>query len=46
MREAAEHYNAGEPFSEDSDYSKHMRDRLGTLQAQLNADMKEAKKPI
>ena len=45
MREAAEHYNAGEPFSEDSDYSKHMRNRLGTLQAQLNADMKEAKNP-
>ena len=45
MREAAEHYNAGEPFSEDSDYSKHMRERLGTLQAQLNADMKEAKNP-
>ena len=43
MREFAEHYNAGDPQSEDSAYSTRVRAQLDTLQAQLSKKMKAAK---
>lgn len=43
MREFAEHYNAGDPQSEDSAYSTRVRAQLDTLQAQLSEKMKAAK---
>lgn len=43
MREFAEHYNSGDPQSEDSAYSTRVRAQLDTLQAQLSEKMKAAK---